>query len=66
LSTSTDAALAIGVTVDPTCTVAVTPHEREPEGAIRLACRNFQDDQPAPLILEVEPRDGHDVVLIRF
>jgi hypothetical protein len=66
LSSRIDEALKIGVTVDPTCTVAVTPGKREPEEAIRLACRNLRENQPEPLVLEAEQRDGHDVVLIRF
>ena len=65
-SSRKDEALTIGVTVDPTCTVAITPGKREPEEAIRLACRNLRENQPAPLVLEAEQRDGHDVVLIRF
>ena len=59
-------ALTIGVTVEPTCTVAVNPRERKPEEAIDLLCRNFRESQPEPLVLETVPRDGHDVVLIRF
>jgi hypothetical protein len=59
-------ALTIGVAVHPTCTVAVSPGETEPEEAIKLACRNLRQSQPAPLLLEAEPRDGHEVVLIRF
>jgi hypothetical protein len=66
LSNRIDDALTIGVTVDPTCTVAITPGKREPEEAIRLACRNLRENQPQPLLLEAEQRDGHDVVLIRF
>ena len=66
LSSRTDDALTIGVTVDPTCTVAVTPGKRGPEEAIRLACRNLRESQPEPVVLEAEQRDGHDVVLIRF
>ena len=65
-SNRTDDTLTIGVTVDPTCTVAVTPGKREPEEAIRLTCRNLRENQPEPLILETAPRDGHEVVLIRF
>ena len=65
-SSRADETLTIGVTVDPTCTVAVTPGEREPAEAIGLACRNFREGQPAPLVLEAAPRDGHEVVLIRF
>ena len=65
-SSRKDEALTIGVTVDPTCTVAVTPGKREPEEAIRLACRNLRENQPEPLVLEAKPRDGYDVVLIRF
>jgi len=56
----------ITVTVDPTCTVAVKHGEREPDGAIGLACRNFRQGQPKPLLLKSEPRDGHDVAWIRF
>jgi len=66
LSSRSDETLTIGVTVDPTCTVAVTPGKREPEEAVRLACRNLRENQPAPLVLEAQQRDGHGVVLIRF
>jgi hypothetical protein len=58
--------LTIGVTVEPTCTVAVNAGERKPDGAIDLLCRNFRGGQPQPLLLEAEPREGYDVVLVRF
>jgi hypothetical protein len=59
-------ALTIGVAVHPTCTVAVTAGETDPDEAINLACRNLRKTQPAPLLVEAEPRDGHEVILIRF
>jgi hypothetical protein len=58
--------LKIGVTVDPTCTVKVTPGESVPDAAITLACRNLHRAQPEPLLVPSAPREGHDVVLIRF
>jgi hypothetical protein len=59
-------ALTIGVTVDPTCTVAVVSGETQPDNAIDLVCRNFREGQPQPILLEAAPRDGHEVVLVRF
>ena len=59
-------ALTIGVTVDPTCTVAVVPGESRPDMAIDLLCRNFRDGQPQPILVEAAPRDGHEVVVVSF
>jgi hypothetical protein len=64
--TGTEDTLRIGVTVDPTCTVKVTPGESAPDAAIKLACRNLRAGQPTPLLIQTTPREGHDVVLIRF
>jgi hypothetical protein len=58
--------MRVSVTVEPTCTVAVNPGERKPDAAIDLLCRNFRDGQPEPILLETDPRDGHEVVWIRF
>ena len=41
-----EGALTIGVTVDPTCTIAVSPGQREIEDSVELSCRNLRDSQP--------------------
>jgi hypothetical protein len=64
--TKTSESLTIGVSVDPTCTVAVRRGEEVAERAVGLSCRNMRDNQPEPIVFETTPRDGHDVVLIRF
>jgi len=58
--------MTVSVTVDPTCTVGVTPGAANPAAAIDLLCRNFRKGQPQPIVFETDPRDGHDVVWVRF
>ena len=65
-SSNIDKQLSISVTVDPTCTVAKLPGVQKPEEAINLACRNFREGQPEPIVFETQPRDGHAVAWIRF
>lgn len=65
-TSTSDDAMRISVTVAPTCTIGVTPAERTSADAVAVACRNFRAGQPQPLVLDTAPRDGRDVVLIRF
>ena len=55
--------MTIGATVDPTGTVGIKPVESKPEKAINLLFRN---GQPQPIVFETEPREGREVVWIRF
>jgi hypothetical protein len=46
--------LAIGVTVDPICTIAVIPNAWTADEAVNLACRNLPDAHPEPQVTRLE------------
>ena len=53
-SGATDNTLRIGVTVDPTCTIAVTSGEWTADKAVDLACRNLPASHPQPQVMPQE------------
>ena len=62
LSSRTDDRLRIGVTVDPICTVVVTPGEWSADEAVDVACRNLPESHPEPSIRD----GGAATVVINF
>jgi hypothetical protein len=50
--TASDTNLTVGVTIDPTCTIAVTAGEWSADEAVEVDCRNLPDSHPDPLVHE--------------
>jgi hypothetical protein len=50
--TASDTDLTVGVTIDPTCTIAVSPGEWSADEAVELDCRNLPESHPEPLVQE--------------
>jgi hypothetical protein len=67
-SSRTDDTLTTGVTVDPTCTVAVTPGEWSGGEAIDIACRNLPKSHPHPRVTDAPGAAGNSAatVVIHF